>query len=295
MWRGAVSFGLVTIPIRLYKATETHDFEFHQVHREDSGRIRYQRVCELDGKEVPYEEVAKGYELDDGRMVVLDDEDLEKLPITTDKLIDVVEFVPAAQVDPIFYDRTYYLEPDKTAVRPYVLFRRALAESDRVAIVKVALRQRETLALLRPRDDLLVLHNMLWPDEIRDPGFEFLDQQTQVRKQELEMAKSLVDSMAGDFDPDQFDDGYRDAMRRLIDAKAEGAELPERPEPKREEVLDLMTALQQSVEAAKSSGRGGASKRSAKSEPSKSGSSKSGSSKSGPTRRKRGSTNKRSA
>jgi DNA end-binding protein Ku len=325
MWRGAISFGLVTIAVRLYKATETHDFEFHQVHREDGGRIRYQRICELDGEEVPYEEVAKGYELDDGRMVVLDDEDLEKLPLTTDKVIEVVEFVPAAQVDPIFYDRTYYLEPDKTSVRPYLLFRRALAESDRVAIVKVALRQRESLALLRARDELLVLHNMLWPDEIRDPAFDFLDQRTQVRKQELEMAKSLVDSMAGDFDPDQFDDDYRDAMRQLIEAKAEGAELPERPEPKREEVVDLMTALQQSVEAAKSSHRGGAGKRSPKSgspkpesakhgspkpesakhgspKPesakhgsSKSGSSKPGSAKSGSASRKRGTAKKRSA
>jgi DNA end-binding protein Ku len=331
MWRGAISFGLVTIAVRLYKATETHDFEFHQVHREDSGRIRYQRICELDGEEVPYEEVAKGYELDDGRMVVLDDEDLEKLPITTDKAIEVVEFVPAAQVDPIFYDRTYYLEPDKTSVRSYVLFHRALAESDRVAIVKVALRQRETLALLRARDELLVLHNMLWPDEIRDPAFEFLDQRTQVRKQELEMARSLVDSMAGDFDPDQFDDDYRDAMRQLIEAKAEGAELPKRPEPKREEAVDLMTALQQSVEAAKSSHRGSATKSgstkpaspksgstkpasaksaspksgstksaspksaSAKSGSTESASSKSASAKSGSSRRKRGNSNKRSA
>jgi DNA end-binding protein Ku len=295
MWRGAISFGLVTIAVRLYKATETHDFEFHQVHHEDGGRIRYQRICELDGEEVPYERVAKGYELDDGRMVVLDDEDLEKLPITTDKMIDVVEFVPAAQVDPIFYDRTYYLEPDNTSVRPYVLFRRALAESDRVAIVKVALRQRETLALLRARDDLLLLHNMLWPDEIRDPEFEFLDQHTQVRKQELEMAKSLVDSMAGDFDPDQFDDDYRDAMRRLIKAKAEGAELPKRPEPKREEVVDLMTALQQSVEAAKSSHRGRASKRSTKPSSSKPESSKHNSSKSGSASPKRGGATKRSA
>lgn len=253
MWRGAISFGLVNINVRLYKATEAHDFEFHQVHRSDGGRIRYQRVCELDGEEVPYEEIAKGHELDDGRMVILEDEDLEKLPITTGKVIEVQEFVPAAQVDPIFIDRTYYLEPDSSAIRPYVLFRRALAESDRVAIVKVALRQRESLAVLRARDDLLVLHNMLWPDEIREPDFEFLDQRTQVRKEELEMARSLVDSMAGDFDPDAFSDDYVEAMGKLIEAKAEGAELPERPEPERREVVDLMTALQQSVEAAKAS------------------------------------------
>lgn len=253
MWRGTVSFGLVSINVRMYKATETHDFEFHQVHRDDGGRIRYQRVCELDGEEVPYDEIAKGHELDDGRMVILDDEDLDKLPITTNKAIEVQEFVPADQVDPIFVDRTYYLEPEKSAIRPYELFRRALAESDRVAIVKVALRQRETLALVRPREDLLVLHNMLWPDEIREPDFEFLDERTQVRKQELEMARSLVDSMTGDFDPDAFSDDYVEAMAQLIDAKAEGAELPERPEPVEAEAVDLMTALQRSVEAAKSS------------------------------------------
>lgn len=312
MWRGAISFGLVSINVRLYKATETHDFEFHQVHRSDGGRIRYQRVCEVDGEEVPYDEIAKGHELDDGRMVILEDEDLEKLPITTDKVIEVLEFVPAAQVDPIFIDRTYYLEPDNSAIRPYALFRRALIDSDRVAIVKVALRQRESLALLRARDDLLVLHNMLWPDEIREPDFEFLDQRTQVRKQELEMARSLVDSMAGDFDPDAFSDDYVDAMRTLIEAKAEGAELPERPEPEKGEVVDLMTALQQSVEAAKASKSGSTSRSTtakprsttksstkstskaapSKSSASKSSASKSSASKTAPSKGKAGSSSK---
>ena len=297
MWRGTISFGLVSINVRMYKATETHDFEFHQVHRDDGGRIRYQRVCELDGEEVPYDEIAKGHELDDGRMVILDDEDLDKLPITTNKAIEVQEFVPGDQVDPIFVDRTYYLEPEKSAIRPYELFRRALAESDRVAIVKVALRQRETLALVRPRDDLLVLHNMLWPDEIREPDFEFLDERTQVRKQELEMARSLVDSMTGDFDPDAFSDDYVEAMGKLIDAKAEGAELPERPEPVEAEAVDLMTALQRSVEAAKSSksSKKPATSRSSKSTTSKSGQAKSAPSKSGKAKSSRSSKSSQSS
>jgi DNA end-binding protein Ku len=279
MWRGAVSFGLVSIAVRLYRATEEHDFAFHQVHRKDSGRIRYQRVCTVCGEEVPYEQIAKGYELDDGRMVVLDDEDFEKLPITTDRAIDVVEFVPAEQIDPIHFERSYYLEPDKAAVRPYVLLREALESSDKVAIVKIALRQRESLALLRAREDVLVLHSMLWPDEIRAADFDFLDQRTEVRRQELEMAKSLIDSMTGDFDPDEFTDSYRDAMQQLIEAKAEGAELPERPAPEKAEVVDLMTALQRSVEAAKESRGGGATKtqarKSTKSTAARSGTSKS--------------------
>jgi DNA end-binding protein Ku len=256
MWRGAISFGLVTVAVRLYRATEKHDLELHQVHREDAGRIRHERVCTVCGEEVPYEEVAKGYELDDGRMVVLDDEDFEKLPINTDRAIEVVEFVPAAQIDPIYFERTYYLEPDKAAVRPYVLLRDALARSGKAGVVKIALRQRESLALLRARDDVLVLHSMLWPDELRAADFDFLDQRTRVRKQELEMATSLIDSMTTDFDPDAFTDSYRDAMQKLIEAKAEGAELPARPEPEQAEVVDLMTALQRSVEQAKA-GRDG--------------------------------------
>jgi DNA end-binding protein Ku len=252
MWRGAISFGLVSIAVRMYKASENHDFELHQVHRSDGGRIRYQRVCEIDGEEVPYDEIAKGHQLDDGKMVILDDDDLDKLPITTNKVIDVVEVVPAAQVDPIYYDGTYYLAPDANSEKPYELLRRVLTDSDRVAVVKVALRQRESLALLRAREDLLVLHSMLWPDEIRSPDFDFLDRRTQVRKQELQMAASLIDSMESDFDPDAFSDDYVDAMRELIKAKAKGAELPERPEPEQGEVVDLMTALQRSVEAAKS-------------------------------------------
>jgi DNA end-binding protein Ku len=257
VWRGAISFGLVTIGVRLYTATEEHDFRFHQVHREDGGRIRYKRVCQVCGEEVAYADIAKGYELDDGRVVVMDSEDFDKLPINTDHAIDVLEFVPVDEVDPIYFQKSYYLEPDKAATRPYVLLRTALERSGQLAVVKITIRQRETLALLRAREDLLVMHTMLWPDEVRKPDFEFLGSDVDVRPQELKMASSLVESMAGSFDPADFSDDYTVAMRKLIEAKAEGAELPEQPEAEEAgEVIDLMTALERSVEQAKTA-RGG--------------------------------------
>jgi len=252
VWRGAISFGLVTIAVRLYTAVEEHDFRFNQVHREDGGRIKYKRVCSVCGEEVEYSEITKGYELDDGRMVIMENEDFEKLPVKTDKSIDVLEFVPAEEIDPIYFQKTYYLEPDKAAARPYVLLRDALVKTGQLAVVKITIRQKETLATIRARDDVLVMHTMLWPDEIRKAEFDFLDQNVEVRPQELKMATSLVESMAGDFDPDTFTDDYRDALEKVIAAKAEGAELPEQPEAEEKgDVIDLMTALERSVEKAK--------------------------------------------
>jgi DNA end-binding protein Ku len=270
VWRGAISFGLVTIGVRLYSSTEEHDYRFHQVHRKDNGRVRYKRVCEVCGQEVPYEDIVKGYELEDGRMVVLDAEDFQKLPVSTDHAIQVMQFVPVEDVDPIYYQRSYYLEPEKNALRPYALLREALQETEQLAVVKIAIRQRESLALLRARDDMLLLHTMLWPDEIRQADFEFLDQDVEVRPQELKMATSLVESMSGSFKPEEFTDDYQQALGRLIEAKAEGAEIPARPEEEGPgEVVDLMTALERSVEqarsgreAASSSRRGGTSARS---------------------------------
>uniref|UniRef100_UPI0039BEDF5C non-homologous end joining protein Ku n=1 Tax=Lentzea alba TaxID=2714351 RepID=UPI0039BEDF5C len=252
VWRGAISFGLVTIAVRLYTAVEEHDFRFNQVHREDGGRIKYKRVCSVCGEEVEYGDITKGYELDDGRMVIMENEDFEKLPVKTDKSIDVLEFVPAEEIDPIYFQKTYYLEPDKAAARPYVLLRDALVKTGQLAVVKITIRQKETLATIRARDDVLVMHTMLWPDEIRKAEFDFLDQNVEVWPQELKMATSLVESMAGDFDPDTFTDDYRDALEKVIAAKAEGAELPEQPEAEEKgDVIDLMTALERSVEKAK--------------------------------------------
>jgi DNA end-binding protein Ku len=253
IWKGAVSFGLVSIAVRLYSATEEKDIRFHQVHREDGGRIRYKRVCSVDGEEVNYDDIAKGYDIGGGEMVILTDEDFAELPLSTSRSIEVLEFVPAEQVDPILYNKAYYLEPEGQATKPYILLREALTDSDRVAIVKVALRQREQLATLRVREGVLVLNTMLWPDEVRTPDFGFLDEDVSLRPPEVAMAGSLVDSMAGEFDPDEYTDNYREALQEVIDAKVEGREVvaPEEPEAAPAAAVDLMAALKASVERAK--------------------------------------------
>jgi len=253
IWKGAVSFGLVSIAVKLYSATEEKNIRFNQVHREDGGRIKYQRVCSIDGEEVPYDDIAKGYDLGGGQMVILTDDDFADLPLSSSRAIDVLEFVPAEQVDPILFAKAYYLEPEGAATKPYVLLRDALVESERVAIVKVALRQREQLATLRVRDGVMVLNTMLWPDEIRPAEFTFLEDDVKVRPAELSMASSLIDSMTGDFDPDEFTDDYREALQRVIDAKVSGQEITE-PEPehvKPTAAIDLMAALKASVDRAK--------------------------------------------
>ncbi|WP_121397015.1 Ku protein [Micromonospora sp. M71_S20] len=254
IWKGAVSFGLVSIGVKLYSATEEKDIRFHQVHREDGGRIRYKRTCQVCGEEVTYDDIAKGYDIGGGEMVILTDEDFAELPLSSSRAIDVLEFVPAEQVDPILYNKAYFLEPEGTATKPYVLLRDALADSERVAIVKVALRQREQLATLRVREGVLLLNTMLWPDEIRKPDFGFLDEDLKVRPPELAMASSLIDSMAGEFEPDAFTDDYRAALQEVIDAKVEGREVvqPEEVEEAPAAAVDLMAALKASVERARS-------------------------------------------
>ncbi|MGK5737944.1 Ku protein [Micromonospora sp. URMC 103] len=253
IWKGAVSFGLVSIAVKLYSATEEKDIRFHQVHREDGGRIRYKRTCSICGEEVTYDDIAKGYDIGGGEMVILTDEDFAELPLSTSHAIDVLEFVPAEQVDPILYNKAYFLEPDGSATKPYVLLRDALIDSERVAIVKVALRQREQLATLRVREGVLLLNTMLWPDEVRKPEFGFLDEDLKVRPPELAMASSLIDSMTGDFEPDAFTDDYRAALQEVIDAKVEGREVvqPEEVEEAPAAAVDLMAALKASVERAK--------------------------------------------
>src|SRR3954469_660675 len=252
IWKGALSFGLVSIPVKLYSATQSNDVSFHQVHEKDGGRIRYKRVCEVDGEEVRYEDIAKGYELPTGETVVLNDEDFDALPLPTTRAVDVVQFVPADQVDPIYFNKSYYLEPDAHGLKPYVLLRDALENSERVAVVKVALRNRESLATIRVRDGVLVLETMLWPDEIRDADFSFLDDDVEVRPQELQMAESLIETMTDDFDPAQFSDQYREALEEVISAKVEGRDVVAPKEPKAKgEVVDLMAALKASVESAR--------------------------------------------
>ncbi|MEV0195378.1 Ku protein [Nonomuraea sp. NPDC050691] len=253
IWKGAISFGLVTIPVKLFSATEQKDVTFHQVHREDGGRIRYKRVCTTDGEEVPYSDIAKGYELATGEIVVLTDEDFEDLPLSTSRRIDVLQFTPAEQIDPIYFAKSYYLEPDAQGAKPYVLLRDALESSGQVAVVKVALRQRESLATLRVRDGVFVLETMFWPDEIRKADFEFLEEDIEVRPQELKMAESLITTMESDFDPTEYRDAYREALQQVIEAKVEGKEVvaPQEAEEEGGPAVDLMAALRASVEAAK--------------------------------------------
>lgn len=256
MWKGGISFGLVMIPVRLYAATEQKDIAFRQVHRADGGRIRFRRFCSVCGEEVAYEDVVKGYELPDGEMVILDDEDLADLPLPTTKSIEVLQFAPAEQLDPILFNKSYYVEPESAGARAYVLLRDALEQSGRIAIAQVALRQREALATLRSRDGVLVLETLLWPDEVRTASFPFLDQDIEVRPQELTMASSLIDSMTADFDPDAHHDGYREALIEVVDAKIAGRELtqPSTLEIAAGPSTSLADALRASLAAAQGSG-----------------------------------------
>ena len=256
IWAGAISFGMVVIPVKLYAATEQRDVAFRQVHREDGGRIQFRRVCSVDGQEVPYSDVAKGYELATGDVVVLTDDDLKELPLATAKRIDVLHFAPAGELDPILANKAYYLEPEPAGVRAYVHFRDALERSGRVAVAKVAIRQREALAALRVRDGVVVLETLLWPDEVRAPDFKFLDEDVDIRTQELKMAASLIDTMTEDFDPSLYKDTYREALEALVQAKIEGNEVVRPPGSAVPAdtpggPADLTETLRASVEAAK--------------------------------------------
>jgi DNA end-binding protein Ku len=255
IWKGAVSFGLVNVPIRLYSATENHDVQFRQVHREDGGRIKYQRICSIDGEPVSYDDIAKGYETEDGEMVVLTDDDLKDLPASSSKEIAVQKFVPADQIDPMLLEKSYYLEPDKAATKPYVLLRDALEQADRMAVVTVSIRTRMTMAVLRVKDGVIVMQTMLWPDEIRAADFANLEGDAHATAKELEMANMLIESLAGDYDPEEYEDDYAAALEAVVRAKVEGGEVQLAPESKDEsgEVVDLLAALAKSVEKAKAS------------------------------------------
>jgi DNA end-binding protein Ku len=257
IWKGAVSFGLVSVPVKLYSATESHDVSFRQVHQADGGRIRYQRICSIDGEEVPYSEIAKGYETEDGEMVVLTDDDFANLPTTSSREIAVEKFVPSDQIDPMLFEKSYYLEPENTGVKPYALLRQALLEADRVALVTVALRQRTTVAALRVRPtdngDVIVLQTMMWPDEIRVPDFKV--EAGEIKDSEIKMANMLVETLAGDFHPEEFSDDYASAVEEMVKAKIEGGEVERTPTSTKTsgEVVDLLAALQRSVADAKKS------------------------------------------
>ncbi|HEU4676521.1 MAG TPA: Ku protein [Motilibacteraceae bacterium] len=261
IWKGTVSFGLVSIPVRLYSATEERDVSFRQVHREDGGRIRYRRVCEADGEEVSYGDIAKGYEMPDGQMVILEKSDFDSLPLPSSKAIDVLQFIPVDQVDPLMVQKSYYVSAEGPGAKPYVLLRDALESTGRAAVVKVALRNREQLAALRVRGDVLVLQTLLWPDEVRDASGIAPDEDITVRDQEIAMAESYIETLTGDFEPEQYTDEYRHALEELIEAKVTGGqvETPGTPAATEGNVVDLMAALRASVEAAKARRAGGAS------------------------------------
>ena len=255
IWKGAIAFGLVNVPVKVYTATEDHDISLHQVHNADGGRIRYQRRCEICSKIVDYEDIDKAYE-DDGRTVVLSREELKSIPAENSHEIDVVQFVPAEQLDPIMFEKSYYLEPDAKSPKAYVLLRRALEDTDRVAIVQFALRDKTRLGALRIRGDVLMLQALLWADEVREAAFPALETSVRISAQEREMSAALVDSMAADFDPAQFTDEYQLQLRQLIDAKLEKGESLDTEEtfgaPAAEagsgDVIDLMEALKRSLE-----------------------------------------------
>lgn len=253
IWKGSISFGLVVIPVRLFAATEDKDVAFHQVHQEDGGRIRYQRVCEKCGQVVAYADIAKGVTAPDGRVAILTDEDFEHVPLTTLKSVEVEQFVDEGEVDPTFFQKSYLLEAEAIGRKPYVLLRRALTQQGKVAVVKVALRNRESLAVIRAKGEVLQLHTMFWPDELRDPGFAAPPEEVEVSDAEVEMARMLIGQLEGTFRPEAYTDTYREALEKVVDAKLEGVEPPTQEEAAEQggQVVDLMAALKASVDAAK--------------------------------------------
>lgn len=261
IWKGAIAFGLVNVPVKVYSATEDHDISLHQVHNADGGRIRYQRRCEVCSKIIDYSDIEKAFE-DGGRTVVLSKDELKSIPAENSHEIEVVQFVPSEQLEPMMFEKSYYLEPDSKSPKAYVLLRRALEDTDRVAIVQFALREKTRLGALRIKDDVLVLQSLLWPDEVREANFPALDESVRISAQEREMSAALVESMAADFDPDHFTDDYQIQLRTLIDAKLEkGDSLDtdetfgvEAGEGGKGEVIDLMEALKRSLDRKRGGG-----------------------------------------
>ena len=274
MWKGAISFGLVTIPVAVYPATEEKTLRFNQLHDEDGGRIRMKRTCSVDGEEVSYEHIVKGYEYEKDRYVILTDDDFDAVPVESSRAIDIVQFVELEDIDPMLYKKSYYLVPEETGAKAYALLREAMSRDSKVGIAKVSFRDKEHLAALRFRDDAFVLETMFWPDEIREADFGGVDVDAKVRDQELQMARQLIENLTGAWNPDEFTDEYREGLLKIVEAKINGEEIEiAQPEPTAK-VVDLMEALKASVAAAKqdagdgpSRSRGGGAKKSAAKKP----------------------------
>jgi DNA end-binding protein Ku len=251
MWKGAISFGLVTIPVAVYPATEEKTLRFNQLHAEDMGRIRMKRVCSLDGQEVGFEDIVKGYEVEKDRYVVLTDDDLDAVPVESSRAIDIQQFVELEEIDPILFKKSYYLVPDETGAKAYALLRRALQEEGKVGIAKVSFREKEHLAALRFKEDVFVLETMWWPDEVRAAEFDTLGADEKVRPNEVEMAKSLIESLTEPWNPEVFSDAYRQALLDIVEKKLAGVPIEAPAEEAPARVVDLMEALKASVAAAK--------------------------------------------
>ena len=253
LWKGAITFGLISIPVRLYSAVSEKSLKFHLMHEEDGGRIKYERVCSKCGKKVSWDDLVKGYEYSKDHYVTFSDEELEGLDVDSIRAIDVVAFVPLEDIDPIYFNKTYYVAPEAAGLKAYKLLADALEAEGQVGVAKVALREKEHLATVRLKDNVFVLETMHWPDEIREPEFEELDKKVKVQDSEVKMARQLIQQLSSGFDPEEFTDEYRGKLEQLVQAKVEGAEVTIAAEPEEEptKVVDLMEALKASVEEAK--------------------------------------------
>jgi len=253
IWKGAISFGLISIPVRLYSAVESKTLKFHLMHEEDGGRIKYKRECAKCGKEVSWDDIIKGYEYSKDHYVTFSDEEMEALDIDSIKAIDVVSFVPLEDIDPIYFNKTYYVAPEASGVKAYKLLAEALEAEGQVGVAKVALRDKEHLSTIRLKDGVFVLETMYWPDEIREGDFEELDKRVEVRDQEVKMARQLIQQLSDEFRPEQFHDEYRERLQELAEKKVEGQEVTVAAEPEAEPapVVDIMEALKASVSEAK--------------------------------------------
>lgn len=247
IWSGIITFGMVSIPVKLYSATDNKDISFNQLHRDCKGRIKEQRFCPTCDRKIEYDEIEKGYEYSKGQYVVLNKEDFEKLPLPNKNMIEITSFIVSDEIDPVFYDKAYYIEPEEAAKKPFTLFMKAMQEKHMVAIAKVSIRTKERLCCLRPYGGTLMMNTLLYPDEVRVEKDKALPD-VQVTDKELAMASSLIDLMAQDFEPETYKDGYREALMKVIEAKLEGKEVHEAPSATPSKVIDLMDALQASME-----------------------------------------------
>lgn len=262
IWSGTISFGLVSVPVRMYSATESKELRFHFLDRRDMSPIGYEKVSKESGKAVPPDEIVRGFEIEKGQYVPLEDEDIDRLDIELTHSIDILDFVDLDEIDPVYFRKAYYLLPQDGAEKPYRLLVRALEETGKVGIAKVVIRNKQHLAALRPYDGVLVLETMYYADEIREP--ESVNGNARLQKAEVEMAKSLVENLSEPFNPEKYDDTYRKELLDLIRAKAKGTELPEPKEDEGGEVVDLMEALRESVDRTKKQRRQPRQKRSRK-------------------------------